>query len=158
MEGELRSKQLAKYLEDINSPKYVFLSEDASGVVQKVVYDVSTNQLVGLVLPLNEINGMPKMFTYEAKSAEEIERFLKLQQSTLVYIIVVQPLVNEASPFILQMFGTNNTFKTCDVLSRWAYTEAELKKWVIDFIWEFKFVIILDWIFDFLSLNCYNSI
>lgn len=83
---------------------------------------------MGLVLPFNAADGMPKMFSFEAKSAEEIEKYLKLPQSSLVYIMVAQPLVNGAAPFILQIFGTNNTFKTSDVLSRWACTEAELNK------------------------------
>lgn len=90
MEGELRSKQLAEYLEEIKSPKYVFLSEDASGIVQKVMYDCYSNQLVGLVLPFNSVNGMPKMFSFEAKTAEDIENYLKLPQSTLVYIVAAQ--------------------------------------------------------------------
>lgn len=128
VEGELRSKQLANYLDDIKSPKYVFLSEDASGIVQKVIYDVYSNQLVGLVLPFNAVNGMPKMFSFEPRNAEDIENYLKLPQSTLVYIVVAQPLVDGAVPFILQIFGTNNTFKTSDVLSRWDYTKAELQK------------------------------
>lgn len=128
IEGELRSKQLEKYLEDIKSPKYVFVSEDASGIVQKVIYDAYSNQLIGLVLPFNEINGMPKMFSFEAKSAEDIENYLKLPQSTLVYIVAAQPLTPGSAPFILQIFGTNNKFNTNDVLKRWAHTEAELKK------------------------------
>lgn len=128
IEGELRSTQLANYLEVVKSPNYVFLSEDASGVVQKVVYDAYSNQLVGLVVPLNEATGIPKAFLFEATTAEEIEKHLKMPQSTLVYIIVAQPLTAGAAPFILQIFGTNNTFNTHDVLNRWEYTLAELKK------------------------------
>lgn len=124
----MRAAKLAKYLEDINSPKSVFISEDASGVIQKIIYDVHSNQLVGLVLPFNEANGMPKMFSFEAKNAEDIERFMQMPQSTLVYIVVAQPLTANAPPFILQIFGTNNTFETVDVLRRWAYTEVELNK------------------------------
>lgn len=118
---------MAKHLEDINSPKSVFISEDGSGVIQKIIYDVNSNQLVGLVLPF-DANGMPKMFSFEAKSAQDIERFMQMPQSTLVYIVVAQPLDAIASPFILQIFGTNNKFETVDVLRRWVYTEAELKK------------------------------
>lgn len=118
IEGELRSKQLNTYLEKIECPKSIFLSEDASGVVQ----------LVGLVLPFNSTNGMPNMLSFEAKSAEDIEKYLKLPKSTLVYIIVAQPLRTGAAPFILQIFGTNNKFKTPDVLRRWSHTEMELKK------------------------------
>lgn len=75
-----------------------------------------SNQLVGLVLPFNEVNGMPKMFSFEAKNAEDVEKYLKLFQSTLVYIVVAQPLVYGAAPFILQISGTNNRFKTTDVI------------------------------------------
>lgn len=130
VEGELRCKQLEEYLDEIKSPKYIFLSEDASGIVKKITYDAFSNQLVGLVLTFNESNGIPKMFTFEAKSAEDIEKYLKLDQSTLVYIIVAQPLKFGAAPFILQIFGTDNKFETSDVLKRWTYTKMELNKYV----------------------------
>lgn len=128
IEGELRSKQLNTYLEKMNCPKQIFISEDGTGVVQKVVYDVHSNQLVGLVLPINSITGIPKMLSFEAKTAEDIEKYLKLHQSTSVYIMVAQPLISGVAPFILQVFGTNNKFKTPDVLNRWAYTVNELNK------------------------------
>lgn len=128
IEGQLRCKQLNEYLDVIKCPKYVFLSEDASGIVQKVTYDAYSNQLVGLVLPFNASNGMPVPFTFEAKTAEDIEKYIKLPKSTLVYIVVAQPLKIGASPFILQIFGTNNKFDSSNVLSRWEYTRNELKK------------------------------
>lgn len=96
--------------------------------MQKIVYDAHYNQLVGLVLPFNDVNGMPKMFCFEAKSADDIERYMQLPQSSLVYIIVAQPLKIGAPPFILQIYGTDNTFDTDSVLKRWAYTESELNK------------------------------
>lgn len=130
VEGELRAEKLNNYLEEIKSPKHVFLSEDASGIVKSVVYDVYSNQLVGIVLPFNDTNGMPKMLSFEAKSAQDIEKYLSLPKSTLVYIMVAQPLEIGAAPFILQMFGTDNKFGTNEVLNRWAYTETELNKWV----------------------------
>lgn len=105
-----------------------FLSEDGSGIVKKIVYDSHTNQLIGLVLPFNKKNGMPELFTYQAKSAEAIEQLMELPQSTHVYIVVAQPLNENSIPFILQIFGTNNQFESEDVLKRWKYTEAELNK------------------------------
>lgn len=115
IEGELRCTQLYAYLDEIKAPKSVFLSEDASGIVKNVSYDAHSNQLVGLVLPFNESNGMPIIFSFEAKSAENMEKYLQLSQSTMVYIIVAQPLKFGASPFILQVFGTDNKFKTSNV-------------------------------------------
>lgn len=127
-EGELRCNQLASYLEKSKYPNLVFLSEDGSSVVQKIVHESRTNQLVGLVLPLNSTNGMPQLFTYTAKSAEEIKEFMNKPRSNLVYVIMAQPLQKGAPAFILQLFGTNNKFTAVDVSKRWRYTENELKK------------------------------
>lgn len=128
IEGELRCSQLARHLERTNSPKAVFLSEDGSGVVQKIVFDSHSNQLVGLVLPFNENNGMPKLFSYQAKSEEAIKKHMNMPLSTLVYIIVAQPLIHNGIPFILQIFGSDNTFQTDDVLKRWNHIKSELKR------------------------------
>lgn len=133
LEGELRCQQLVKHLERINAPKAVFLSEDGSGIVKRVVYDSHTNQLIGLVLPLNKKNGMPELFTYQAKSREAIQQLMELPQSTHVYIVVAQPLNENGIPFILQIFSTNNQFESADVLKRWKYTKAELNKYTFLF-------------------------
>lgn len=59
-EGELRCQELKDYLTRINAPSTVFICEDASGVIKKVVYDPRSNQLIGLVLPINQY-GMPQV-------------------------------------------------------------------------------------------------
>lgn len=128
IEGELRCEQLVKHLERTKSPNAVFLSEDGSGVVRKVVYDSRTNQMVGLVLPFDDTTGMPQPFSFQAKSEAAIRQFMELPQATLVYIIVAKPLKRDAPPFILQIFGTNNKFETTHVMKRWRHTVNELKK------------------------------
>lgn len=129
-EGELRCAQLLKYLEKTKSPTQVFLSEDGSGIVKKVSYDTSSNQLVGIVLPINNVNGMPVSRSYMADSANEIEKHLERPSSSLVYIVTAQPIKKGIPPFILQVFGTDNRFKTNDVLKRWMFTINELLKYV----------------------------
>lgn len=126
--GELRCEQLSKHLERTKSPNAVFLSEDGSGVVKKVVYDSRTNQMVGLVLPFDDTTGMPRTFSFQAKNEETMRQFMDSPQSKLVYIIVAQPLQRDSSPFILQMFGTDNKFEAIHVLKRWKHTVNELKK------------------------------
>lgn len=123
----MRCRELHAHLERIKAPKTVFVSEDASGIVKKVVYDCNTNQLIGLVAPLNPENGSPRLFAYEASSAEEIEKYMELPQASLIYIIVAQPMKKHSLPFILQLFGINNKFKSSDVLARWRYIQRELK-------------------------------
>lgn len=53
IEGEMRCEELSKFLESHNAVKSVWLSEDATAIVEKINYDPITNQLVGILLPFN---------------------------------------------------------------------------------------------------------
>lgn len=53
VEGELRCKELAKFLDDHGAKKAVWMAEDGTATIEKISYDPKTNQLVGIVLPLN---------------------------------------------------------------------------------------------------------
>lgn len=130
LEGELRCKELKKYLENQNLPNRVWISEDASNLVAKIEFDQNTNQMVGIVLPVDSTTGMPITFSYLARNANEIEKNMKKSMSTLVYVVVAQPLAKNVPPFILQVFGTDNKFKAKNVLHRWQHTKNELKKYL----------------------------
>lgn len=112
----------------MNCPKYVWLSEDATAITSKVTYDPKSNQLIGLVLPIDEKTGCPKAYTYIASNAEAIKRHLMASKSTVLYIVMAQPIDESIPPFVLQMFGSDNRFHTSDVLKRWKYTKIELEK------------------------------
>lgn len=127
IEGQLRCDGLKQHLIENNCELSVFLSEDGSGIVKRVTYDPKTNQLVGLVLPFKE-NGMPKTMFFTPRSAEDIDDFMKQDQSPLVYIIVAKPLSPNVPSYIMQIFGTNNRFKKENVLARWAEIEKETKR------------------------------
>lgn len=128
-EGELRCQQLSEYLEKLNLPKKVWLSEDASGIVPKVTYQKTTNELIGLVLPTDDRTGMPVSLSFCPHRAKDIEDMMRMNRlSTLVYIIVAQPVAIGAPPFILSLFGTDNTFKSKDVLFRWQHTINQLSR------------------------------
>lgn len=128
IEGSLGCESLLKHLEATKAPKTVFLSEDASGIVAKVVFDVKSNQLVGVLLPLSEKTGMPKTLLFKAESAEQIREILEIRKPEMVYIVVAQPLAVNAVPFILQIFGSVNKFTARDVLNRWEHSIKELDK------------------------------
>lgn len=128
IEGQLRCEELSQFLDKLNAPRTVWLSEDGSGIVSKVSYDSSTNQMVGLVLPTNRETGMPIPFTFVPSSVNEIEKQLEYPKSTLVYIIMAQSIKENIPPFVLQIFGTDNKFLATDVMSRWKFIKAELRK------------------------------
>lgn len=60
-------------MEGLKLDKRVWLCEDGSGIVEKVEFDLQTNQMVGLLLPLDSKTGMPIAYTYLARNAKEIE-------------------------------------------------------------------------------------
>lgn len=106
----------------------VWLSEDASGIEGKIEFDPRTNQMVGIVLPLNQCTGIPISSSYLARDLNEIQENMKKDKAMYVYTIMAQPLSRGAPPFPLQLFGSNNKFTTQDVLLRWRHTIEELKR------------------------------
>lgn len=130
VEGQLRCSELSEYLRKIDAPRKIWLSEDATGIVQKTEYDPTSNQLVGLVLPTDKSTGMPVPFTFMARSANEISSHMTKAMASLIYIVMAQPLKENAPPFLLLMYGTDNKFKTVSDLQRWKYIQRELKKYV----------------------------
>lgn len=128
IEGELRYKELDHYLDSLKVKKCVWLSEDASGIVAKVEYDPQTNQMIGIVLPISQTTGFPIPFTFLAGSADEIKTNMDKAMSSLVYVVMAQPLKKGAHPFILQIFGTDNKFKSEHVLKRWKHTVEVLER------------------------------
>lgn len=127
-EGDLRCKELAEYLDKVRASKVVWFAEDSSGILSKVSYDSVSNQMVGLVLPTNSETGMPIKFSFTPKSAKDIEEYFKGSKSTLVHIVMAQPLKPNTPPFILQMFGIDNKHTSLDVARRWEFTKTELAK------------------------------
>lgn len=94
----------------------------------KVEFDTNTNQMVGIVLPLNQCTGMPISFTYLARDLNEIQENMKRDKSMYIYVVMAQPLSRDAPPFPLQLFGSDNKFTSQNVLLRWRHTLEQLKK------------------------------
>lgn len=67
-------------------------------------------------------------FSFIAKNEEAIRQFVREPCSKSVYVIMAQVLDERVPPFILQIFGTNGSFKGGDVIRRWHYTKYELQR------------------------------
>lgn len=68
IEGESRCKQLDNHLNVLKLTKYVWLSGDAPGIIAKVEFDPKTNQMIGLVLPIDPNSGMLIPFSFLARN------------------------------------------------------------------------------------------
>lgn len=127
-EGKLRCEELHEYLGKMNAPRDVWLSEDGSGIEPKACYDSRTDQIVGLVLPMEKETGMPIPYSYIPSSLKDMEDQMMLPKSTHLYTVMAQPAKENVPPFMLQLFGTDSKFKSEHVQKRWEYTKEELKK------------------------------
>lgn len=134
VEGQLRCKELLEYLQKMKVELRIWLCENATGINAKIEYHPSTNQLVGIVLPLDHNTGMPVPFSYLATSAEDIEIHSKKRLSTSVYVVLAQPMKPNVPPFILLVYGTDNTFTSMNVMHRLEYISQQLKKYDIKII------------------------
>lgn len=129
VEGVLRSEELLTYLIERKLPLFVSISEDATRITGRVEYDPKTNQLLGLVLPISDVNGMPTPFTYMARNAEEIFTHLSKKNAIghFVNVIMAKPLSPSPS-FCLAMFSSDSKYSSTDVSKRWNHIVQELRK------------------------------
>lgn len=130
VEGELRSKGLAEYLIQHNAGCDVWLCEDGSGLVPKISYDATSDELIGMALPIDDKTGCPKKFEFTTRDEAEIKRFCAMNKSTHVYLVLAIPLKEGIAPYILQIFGTDNRFTAQNVVQRWNYTNNELRRYI----------------------------
>lgn len=85
-------------MEKIDAPMSVWISEDGSGIFQKVAYDSISNKLVGINLQFDENTGMPITSQFIARSLSDIENHMN-ELSYLVYAVMAQPIKRNAPPF-----------------------------------------------------------
>lgn len=131
IEGEMNFQGLSDFLTKHNLVRCLWMSEDATGITARIQYDQTTNQIVGFVLPLNE-NGLPNIQIYPATNAGLIKEYFENKTaSTLLYVIMMQPLQENAPPFCFSLFGTDNKFTASDVTHRWNFIFEEAKKFNI---------------------------
>lgn len=124
MEGQIRAVELAEYLDNLNATK----------IVCKVVYDPTTNQLIGIVLPHDKASGCPIPFTFMATDAEKMKEHLMEERANSLYLVMAQPLDERIPPFLVQLFGSCNKFDTSDIIKRWDSIESELKRYFFKLI------------------------
>ena len=51
------------------------------------------------------------------------------ERANALYLVMAQPLDEKVPPFVLQMYGTTNSFDTQDVIRRWDITKSMLEKY-----------------------------
>ena len=121
LEGQFRFDSMQTHFSSA-SVKYVFASEDCTGVIQKISYDRNSNSFIGFCPPL-KTDGFPRISTFNIDSFNELEHALRTQKTaSLLNIHVLQPITSgekHLSPFLLSAYGTDNEFDSYDMMNRW---------------------------------------
>ncbi|CAF2756191.1 unnamed protein product [Rotaria sp. Silwood2] len=122
IEGEFRYDALNN---DRTSNDYqlAVCSEDCTGVIQKVVYNASTNTFIGFATPLD--HGIPVPRYFQTDSYEQLKTwFENNDRSSLLNVHMLQLLTtseSSSSPFLLGAYGITSKFDAIDVLRRWLW-------------------------------------
>lgn len=102
VEGVMRVSQLKKYLQDRNLPLTVFACEDGTRLTGRLQFDPATNQIVGLVLPLDE-HGVPKTNSFLATSVKAMQDHVKNTVASVVSFS--SPQIYTYSSFTSRIFS-----------------------------------------------------
>ncbi|CAF2099824.1 unnamed protein product [Rotaria magnacalcarata] len=118
-EGDFRYDLMCDYL-SLQKTNFIFASEDCTGVIPQIIYNVQSNTFIGFVPHLED--GLPKINTFSTESFSKFENwFGTLNKSHLLNLHMVQPInldLKSCAPFILSAYGTDNHFTTLDILMR----------------------------------------
>lgn len=128
VEGELRCTALLAYLNERQLPLWVVLSEDATVIDNRPQYDSRTNQIIGLVPPINNKTGMPQPFAYKAENGEDFfQHFASAPVSNYINTVMAKP-IGDAPAFCLLLFGSDNKYTSKDVSYRWNFITKQLNE------------------------------
>lgn len=128
VEGELRSTALLAYLNERQLPLWVVLSEDATVIDNRPQYDSRTNQIIGLVPPINIETGMPQPFAYKAENGEDfLQHFASAPVSNYINTVMAKP-IGDAPAFCLLLFGSDNKYTSKAVSHRWNFITKQLNE------------------------------
>ncbi|CAF1639732.1 unnamed protein product, partial [Didymodactylos carnosus] len=100
-EAEFRFDALQQHLLSIHT-KLGFVSEDCTGVIRKIKYDVTTNSFVGFATPL--ANGVPIAQFYQTDSYEQLKSwFDTIDKAPLLNVHMFQPLPSNNTELVHQL-------------------------------------------------------
>ncbi|CAF2898412.1 unnamed protein product [Rotaria sp. Silwood2] len=129
-EGRFRFNELKQHLNLLDT-KFGFVSEDCTGVIQKIKYNEGTNSFIGFSTPL--INGIPSVNHFRTNSLEQLRTwFSSIDKASLLNINMFQPVssnhLTSSAPFLLAAYGINNQYRSIEILKRWTYIYDECCK------------------------------
>ena len=120
-EGEFQFDELSDHLKDFNSPRFVNIHLDDTGIIHRVEYDQVTDRFVGFCLPVKY--GLPLCGAFIFHTFNEIKECAKY-----AHCVVAQPIDVPCPAYVLFVIGTDSTYISETISKRWNYIEDEVNK------------------------------
>ena len=121
-EGKIHAKELRQFLNSRGLPSEVFYAEDATRVLEEVLYDCHSKRFVGAVMELDPKTGFP------IESIISLKEATKRPKANNIIACVAKSYSVGSPSFILAAFGSRNVFKATDVFNRFKYISECLQK------------------------------
>lgn len=72
--------------------KEVAIVEDGTKLIENIEYDADSNSIMGLVLPLDDSTGMPRINCFPAETAKQIcDAIRNTSKSSYVQVVLAKP-------------------------------------------------------------------
>ncbi|CAF1300836.1 unnamed protein product [Adineta steineri] len=121
-EGEFRYDTL-RQLQAVNDYQLAICSEDCTSVIQKIVYNATSNTFIGFSTPLN--HGIPVPQYFQTDSYELLEEWFENNNKSSLLNVHMLELLSVSKynsyPFLLGAYGITSQFNSIDVLRRWLW-------------------------------------
>lgn len=92
IEGKFYFDDLIQHIQTNAYPNEVAIVEDGTKLTESIEYDADSNSILGLVLPIDESTGMPRVNCFPAETAKHICDAIKnFAKSSYVQVVLAKP-------------------------------------------------------------------
>lgn len=126
-EGQFRFDFIKTQLEQKGEPLFVIASEDDTKISERLRYNYSTDEVLGLQLPL--VGGIPVCGSFKFTTFSAVQRYVEANPlSSYAKLITIRSLAPNSTVYHLVIYGTNGSDNFADVIARWEFVARELSQ------------------------------
>lgn len=143
-EGEFRFDFIAAEILRKGEQPFVICSEDDTKISERIVYDSASDQIMGLLLPLDD--GIPTRGSFKFTTLKAVQDYTKANPlSTYAKLMTIRSLTPNSTTHHLVIYGTKGSDKATDIRMRWEYVCSEFLKLGIIVLCELLNLILKIW-------------
>lgn len=121
IEGAFQFDIIKDEIKKNNESNFVWIAEDDTKITSRLRYNLNTDCVMGLELPLDQ-KGIPIQNFFKFTSIAKVQEYIdKYSISSYVKLLTCRSMSPSSKPFLLVMYGTKGSDKSDGVRMRWSY-------------------------------------